>query len=135
VSTPQLTKQFLRHTAALFERRRRSLTYVGSLTLEASCESGTEVLTVIHKRFNFPALVLQLCENHKLSCWLKSNRRATRGKILFQMHDIVVVDTDAIVRAFELTTSEGPDFADGVTPSQLMKLKRRWSSLSLRQGE
>lgn len=107
---PSFDSRFLNGVSRQFERRRKALSYVGELTVETEQPDYFEWLSINIKTFAGHYVIFQFVEDNRVDIYVRSSRRRDRGKVLFELRDVKLVDnSQAIVESCEKTAREAHD--------------------------
>ena len=108
---PDFKNPFLDGICRAFDRRRKPIAYHGTLEFDASPEGELEWIEIRYSSFNRPVLILQIDEEHRVCFYLRSNEAHNRGKVLFRLEDVRLVDNPSVVvECFEATIAESFSF-------------------------
>lgn len=129
---PNLKDSFLKGIGAAFRRRRKAISYQGNLKFSYDPTDSFERLTISFLSFNDPTLILELAQGGWMSFFVRSNKRADRGKVLVRIEDLRVVHNAAlIVSTFEWTISHSR-IDDNDDLSLWQEIEERWKKLSMK---
>jgi hypothetical protein len=132
---PHFRDIFLDRACRAFEKRRKAISYHGRLSFDSDPSSSAEWATLVYSSFNHPSLILELTEGHRGNFYIRSNQPKSRGKVLFRLEDLRLLDTPSrLVETFEWTISRSRRIEEDAesAPIVLDSILQRWKSLAVR---
>ena len=121
------------HISRRLAARRKALKHHGELKWETKQPDDFEWLTV-----NFTPLVGDYCifqfvEDNRVCIFVRSQKRANRGKILLAIEDIKIVDNSGdIVDAMETTIANSGSLQSVSSSEAVVAIRAAWSKVEVR---
>jgi hypothetical protein len=101
---PDFRDPFLRNAANSLALRRKSISHRGKLTISHDPDDDFEWFSAVYESASRRTAVLQLTEKNRAHLFIRSTRGKDRGRILFRIEDMILVDNAALLlTAFEQT--------------------------------
>lgn len=133
VMFPVFKSAFLNRLCRQLEARSKAIKHHGDLTWETKQPDEFEWLTVYVKPVVGHPSIFQFVEDNRACVFVRSRDRRNRGKILFQVRDVKLIDNaQMIVEAVEatITNSTGLRSEERATASNL--IRAAWSNVEAR---
>jgi len=89
-----------------------------------------EWIEIRYSSFNDPALILQTDEEHRMCFYLRSNDARDRGKVLFRLEEVRLVDNPSrVVETFENVGLQSHFFGDDDEAES--RIRAEWDKVTL----
>ena len=126
---PEFKNPFLDGICRACDRRRKAIAYHGTLEFDASPDGEPEWIEIRYSSFNDPVLILQIDDEHRMCFYLRSNETRNRGKVLFRLEDVRLVDNPSlVVETFENVRLQSHFFGDDDAES---RIRAEWDKVTL----
>lgn len=130
---PVFNSPFLKHISDRIGRRRKAIRRSGKLSWETKQPDDFEWLTVYVTPLVGDYCIFQFVEDNRVSIFVRSRRRANRGKILLAIEDIKVIDNaHEIVNAMETTIAESGMLQPGNLQEADNVIRAAWANVEVR---
>lgn len=133
VNLPSFRSEYLSNIARRFEQRRKALRHQGKISWDTKQPDEFEWLTVKFIPLLGNYCIFQFAERNRAWIYVRSKRRANRGKVLFSIENVTLFDNAAgIINAAEITIAHSEGLlADNPTYAASV-IRETWRELEVR---
>lgn len=133
---PIFKSRFLNDICSEFRRRQKAICIFGDISTQTSFTGDFEWIAIFFHFSHWPYLELQAVEDNRISLFIRLGSKKKKGKVIFELKNIIVLDCKRLVETFEWTIGQLHLLHKNAVDSNVLgEVRDQWMSLSLRTSK